>query len=231
MSRERDTDTLTRIDVGPDQPTVKNFTGDDAETHRLDPRAYAPLRVCPQCSLAWEVTGEWCPSCGTAFDKSAREGVRATRVMPARSPSPARVGSRPPLTRSARKRGATPPPPAQKAAKPASNGGAGKIIFTVVVFAAAIAVAFFAGQSTRSSDAEVDRSISQAVNTAKTSAAQSYQAAFDKIQKEAADAVKNARSKALAEGEAKAQQNALDQQDQSQSIFDGVTACVLHGEC
>lgn len=231
MSRERDTDTLTRIDSLPDAPTVKNFTGDDAETHRLDPRAYAPLRVCPECSLAWEVTGEWCPSCGTPFDKSARESVRATRVMPARPVSPARVGAQPPLTRSARRRGAAPPPPAPKAPEQASGGGAGKVVFTVLIFVAAITVAFFAGQSTRSSDAEVDRSISQAVDTAKTSAAQSYQLAFDKIQAEAADAVKKARSQALAEGEAKAQQALDAQKAEGQSIFDKVTQCVISGDC
>jgi hypothetical protein len=225
--RDRDTDTLTRIDHGPDQPTVKNFTGDEAETHKLDPRHYAPLRVCPQCSLAWEVTSEWCPSCGTAFDK----GARVTRVMPARA------ANQPPLTRSARRRGVTPPPPAPK--KAAESSAAGKVIFTVLLFAAAITLAFFIGQSTRSSNAEVDQSISQAVNTAKRSAAQSYQTAFDKIQADAARAVRSARRKALAEGEAKAQQAQVDQaqaeqqdqQLQGQSIFDSVTACVVHGDC
>jgi hypothetical protein len=232
MSRERDTDTLTRIDPLPDAPTVKSsFTGDDAETHKLDPRHYAPLRVCPQCSLAWEVTGEWCPSCGTAFDKTHRESVRATRVMPARPVSPARVGSQPPLTRSARRRGVTPPPPTPKAAKPAKSGGAGKAFFTVLIFAAAIAVAFFVGQSTRPSQAQVDESINQSVQAAKQSAASSYERAFEKMQDQAAAAIKAAREKALAEGEAKAQQDALDNADQSQSIFDGVTACVLHGDC
>ena len=235
MSRERDTDTLTptrstRRDPLPDAPTVKSFTGDDAQTHKLDPRAYAPLRVCPQCSLAWEVTGEWCPSCGTAFDKSARESVRATRVMPARSVSPARVGSQPPLTRSARRRGATPPPPpAAKAAAPAKSGGAGKAIFTVVIFAAAIAVAFFVGQSTRPSQAQVDKSINQSVQAAKQSAANSYRRAFDKMQAQAAAAIEAARSKALAEGEAKAQAD-LETQSQN-SIFDSVTQCVVHGDC
>ncbi|MGH2958572.1 MAG: hypothetical protein ACRDKE_03135 [Solirubrobacterales bacterium] len=232
MSRERDTDTLTRIDQLPDAQTVKSFTGDDAETHRLDPRAYAPLRVCPECSLAWEITGEWCPSCGTAFDKSARESVRATRVMPARPVSPARVGNQPPLTRSARKRGVTPPPPpAAKAAKPASSGGAGKVIFTVAIFAAAITVAFFIGQSTRPSQAQVDQSIEQSVQAAKQSAVKSYSRAFEKLRDQAATAVEEARTKALAEGEAKAQANALDQQAESQSIFDSVTSCVLRGEC
>ncbi|MBI2690945.1 MAG: hypothetical protein HYX29_03230 [Solirubrobacterales bacterium] len=232
MSRERDTDTLTRIDLGPDAPTVKNsFTDPDAETHRLDPRAYAPLRVCPECSLAWEVTGEWCPSCGTAFDKSARESVRATRVMPARSVSPARVGSQPPLTRSARKRGVTPPPAPPKQAKAPQSGGARKVIATVLVFALAITVAFFIGQSTRPSQAQVDQSIEQAVQSAKQSAVNSYERAFAKLRDETAAAVEAARSKALAEGEAKAQANARDAEAESQSIFDSVTNCVLRGEC
>jgi hypothetical protein len=231
MSRERDTDTLTRIDLGPDQPTVKNSTGDEAETHKLDPRNYAPLRVCPECSLAWEITGEWCPSCGTAFDKSARESARATRVMPARPVSPARTGNQRPLTRSARRRGTTPPPPAAKAAAPARSGGAGKVVFTVLVFAAAITVAFFVGQSTRPSQAQVDNSITNAVNSAKRSAAESYSRAFDTLQARAAEAVKQARKKALAEGEANAQQQQLTDQASNQSFFDGVTACVIHGEC
>jgi hypothetical protein len=232
MSRERDTDTLTRIDLGPDQPTVKNaFTGDDAETHKLDPRHYAPLRVCPQCSLAWEVTGEWCPSCGTAFDKTHRESVRATRVMPARPASPARVGSQPPLTRSARKRGVTPPPAPPKQAPAAKRGGAGKFLLTAAIFVVAIAVAFFAGQSSRPSQAQVDKSINSAVASAKQSAANSFARAFEKLQERSAQAVKDARSKALAEGEAKAQQNQLDLQSDNQSFFDGVTACVIHGQC
>lgn len=229
MSRERDTDTLTRIDLGPDAPTVKNSTGDDAETHKLDPRAYAPLRVCPQCSLAWEVTGKWCPSCGTAFDKTARESVRATRVMPARSVSPAPARAQPPLTRSARRRGAVPPPPAPTAAASARSGGAGKVIFTVMLFAAAIAVAFFVGQSTRPSEAQVDKSINQSVQAAKQSAVESYGRAFKKMQAQAAAAIEAARAKALAEGEAKAQ---ADRDTQSQnSIFNSVTECVLHGNC
>lgn len=231
MSRERDTDTLTRIDSLPDAQTVKSFTGDDAETHKIDPRAYAPLRVCPECSLAWEVTGEWCPSCGTAFDKSARESVRATRVMPARSVSPARVGTQPPLSRSARKRGVTPPPAPPKQARQSQSGGAGKLVATVLVFALAITAAFFIGQSTRPSQAQVDQSINTAVDSAKRSAAESYSRAFDTLQKRAAEAVKDARAKALAEGEAKAQQFQADRQADDQSFFDGVTACVLRGEC
>lgn len=232
MSRERDTDTLTRIDLGPDAPTVKQtFTDPDAETHRLDPRAYAPLRVCPECSLAWEVTGEWCPSCGTAFDKSARERVSATRVMPQRPVSPARVGSQPPLTRSARKRGVTPPPTPPKQARAQQSGGAGKLIATVLIFALAITAAFFIGQSTRPSQAQVDQSIETAVASAKQSAVESFNRAFETLQERSAEAIKEARSKALAEGEAKAQQQRDALAAEDRSFFDGVAECVLRGNC
>jgi hypothetical protein len=151
--------------------------------------------------------------------------------MPARPISPARVGSQPPLTRSARRRGATPPPPAPKAAAPAKSGGAGKTIFTVAIFVAAIAIAFLVGQSTRPSQAQVDKSINGAVASAKQSAANSFARAFETLQKRSAAAVKDARAKALAEGEAKAQQQQLDLRADNQSFFDGVTACVVHGDC
>jgi hypothetical protein len=101
----------------------------------------------------------------------------------------------------------------------------------VLVFAAAITVAFFVGQSTRPSQAQVDNSITNAVNSAKRSAAESYSRAFDTLQARAAEAVKQARKKALAEGEANAQQQQLTDQASNQSFFDGVTACVIHGEC
>lgn len=231
MSRDRDTDTLTRIDLGPDAPTIKNFTGDDAETHKIDPRAYAPLRVCSECSLAWEITGEWCPSCGTAFDKSARESVRATRVMPARSVSPARVGSQPPLTRSARKRGVTPPPAPPRQTSAPQSGGAGKLVATMLVFALAVTAAFFIGQSTRPSQAQVDQSIDTAVASAKQSAVESFNRAFETLQQRSAEAIKDARSKALAEGEAKAQQQQDTLQAEDRSFFDGVAECVLRGKC
>jgi hypothetical protein len=228
--RDKDTDTLTRIDAAPDAPTIKSFTGDEAETHKLDPRPYAPMRVCPQCSLAWEVTGEWCPSCGTAFNKASR----ATRVQPAaqvaRRNQPSRRDS---SRRPAAQRGA---PVRQAPAPREKSGGAGKIIFTVLLFVAAIAVAFLVGQSTRPSSAEVDRSTAEAVQTARESAVNSYSRAFKKIQTEAAAAIEAAqrraraqgRAQGLAQGEANAQ--ALQEQD-SQSIFDRVTKCVTTGSC
>jgi hypothetical protein len=234
MSRRRDTDTLTptrrtRRDPLPDAQTVKSFTGDEAETHKIDPRAFAPLRVCPQCSLAWEIAGEWCPSCGTAFDKSAREQSSATRVMPARQLSARSQSGQPPLPRSARRRAASPPtaPPTRSA----KSGGAGKIVLMILLVAGAATLAFFAGQATRPSEAQNDKNISSAVQAARQSAANSYARAFAKFKKQTADAIAAARRKALAEGQAKAQADQLAQQRDQQSIFDSVTGCVLRGQC
>jgi hypothetical protein len=231
MSRERDTDTLTRIDLGPDQPTVKNFAGDEAETHRLDPRHYAPLRVCPECSLAWEITGEWCPSCGTAFDKSARESVRATRVMPARPVSPARVGSQPPLSRSARKRGVKPPPPAPKAAAPAKSGSAGKYFLIAVAFVAAVAIAFLAGQATRLSADQVDQRTAEAAQTARQSAANSYSRAFEKLQAQYEKARQAAVERARAEGLADAQVQQQASEQAGSSVIDKIGRCIVDLQC
>jgi hypothetical protein len=236
MARHNDTDTLTRFDTAPDAPTRKNdFAGDDAETHRLDPRVYAPLRVCPECSLAWETSNKWCPSCGTAFERSVRESSTPTRVMPARP-----AASEPPRKRSARRQTAQSQPrgqgsPPQRQAPAKTGGSAGKNTLFAVLLVAAMIGAFFVGQSTRPSQASVDKSITEAVNTAKQSAVASYQDAFDKMQQQAADAIKDARAKGRAEGQANAQAEAqaqIDEQAQSgQSTFDKVTACVLHGEC
>lgn len=237
MSRERDTDTLTRIDLGPDAPTVRaDSAGSEAETHKLDPRVYAPLRVCPECSLAWETTGKWCPSCGTAFSRAERESSTATRVMPRRP-------AEPPLTRSARRHAAASAAPAAAASggrvsgpprreQPSGSGGSfAKSALVAVLLVGAMAGAFLIGQSTRPSQADVDQSIEQAVDTAKRSAAESYQTAFDKLQAKTEQAIADARSKALAEGQAKAQEQLDAQQQESQSIFDSVTECVLHGNC
>jgi hypothetical protein len=213
MARKEDTDTLTKIDLAPDAPT-----------HKLEPAVFAPLRVCPECSLAWESSGEWCPSCGTAFEKSVRESSTPTRVMPRRV-------SEPPLTRSARRPQQGPPKRAVPAPAPAAGGGFLRNSVLAVIVTTAIAVAFFAGQATRPSQAEVDRSIEQAVNTAKQSAASSYQKAFEKMQAQAAAAIEAARDKALAEGRADAQSQLDAQQAEGRSIFDSVTQCVLHGDC
>jgi hypothetical protein len=240
--RKHDTDTLTRIDqslfeettfdAGPEAPTTKQpgaprgAADPDAETHRLDARVWAPMRVCPQCSLAWEVTGEWCPSCGTPFNKASR----ATRVQPAaqvvRRNQPPRSGS---SRRPAAQRGA---PARQTPAPRKKSNGAGKIIFTVLLFVTAIVVAFLVGQSTRPSSAEVDRNTAEAVQTARRSAANSYSRAFEKIQAEAAAALEAAQKRARAQGLAQGEANAQAQREQdSQSIFDKVTGCVLSGNC
>jgi hypothetical protein len=235
--KKHDTDTLTRFDSAPDAPTVRqDFAGSEAETHRVEPQVFAPLRVCPECSLAWESSGEWCPSCGTAFEKAARESVTATRVMPRRA-------AEPPLARGARRRSqgqrprgqASPaqrPPRREPPARASSSTGSALrgVVFSVLALCAIVA-AFFVGQATRPSQADVDRSINQAVSTAKQSAASSYQKAFEKMQSQAAAAIAAARSKALAEGRADAQSQIDAQQQDSQSLFDNVTQCVLHGQC
>lgn len=216
---EKDTDTLTRIDLTP-----------DAQTHRIEPRAWAPLRVCPECSLAWEVSGEWCPSCGTAFDKQVRESSTATRVMPRRA-------AEPPLSRSARRAASMPPaqgPPRRAAAAPPPadrpRSGA-KTVLTVLAVGLAVVAAFFAGQLSRPTDSEIDRSTNEAVQTARQSAAKSYRRAFDQMQQQAQTAIEAARAKGVAEGAANAQQQAQEQLDSSQGVFDRVTQCVLHGDC
>lgn len=231
MSRKRDTDTLTQIDLGPDQPTIRQgFAGSEDETHKIDPRAYAPLRVCPECSLAWEITGEWCPSCGTAFEKSVRDSSTATRVMPRRP-------GEPPLNRSARRRAGAAPAPQlvkqspRRAPQQKSTGSMARNTLLAILVVFGMAGAFILGQSTRQSQAEVDRSIDQAVSTAKQSAANSYKKAFDEMQAQAATAIEAARKKGVAEGQANAQSQIEAQQQDSQSLFDNVTQCVLHGQC
>lgn len=241
MARERDIDARTRVDRTPEDPTlVSDFDGSDEETHQLDPRVWAPLRVCPQCSLAWEVSGEWCPSCGTAFDKSARERQQqATRVMPHRvSETGGHRKAEPPLNRSARRaraEGRPAPasvrqgPPVRR--EPPKKSGAGKIVLTVVAFSAAIVVAFFVGQLSRPTDSQIDKSVNEAVQTARNSAAASYEKAFKTMQQRTAKAIEDARQKGIAEGQAALQAQADAQQQDNQSIWDDVTSCVLRGEC
>lgn len=236
MAKKHDTDTLTRLDAAPDAPTVRqDLAGSEGATHKLDPRAYSPLKVCPECSFAWETSAEWCPSCGTPFAKTRRESANATRVMPRRQ-------AEPPLTRSARRRNAQAAAaqasaPRRQAGPPVrephvAKGSSGvKGVLLAILAVAAIAGAFLAGQQTRQSQAEVDRSIDQAVATAKQSAANSYKTAFEKMQAQAAAAIEAARKKGLAEGEANAQQQLDAQQQDNQSLFDSVTNCVLRGDC
>jgi hypothetical protein len=206
MAKKHDTDTQTRIDPAPDAPTLRqDFAGGAGAGHRLEPRAYSPLRVCPQCSLAWETSGRWCPSCGAAFE---RENDGGTRVATSRPGGP-------PLRR-----------------QPRTTGTAfGRALLLAAAALIALSAAFFAGQASRPSQAQVDRSIEQAVNTAKQSAAASYRKAFDQMQAEAAAAIEAARKKGVAEGQASVEQQLEAQQQEGRSIFDSVTACVLDGDC
>lgn len=240
MSRERDRTAHTRIDETPDAPTVRSeFTGSDEATHQIDPRVWAPLRVCPQCSLAWEVAGEWCPSCGTAFDKSVREKQHATRVMPHRvSETGGHRKAEPPPKRSARStRDAAAPapksvrqgPPVRR--EPKQSSGTARVVFTTVAVAAAIVAAFFVGQLSRPTDAQIDKSVNDAVSTARRSAAASYDKAFQKMQQRTQKAIEDARQKGIAEGQAALQAQAEAQKQDNQSIWDSVTRCVLGGDC
>lgn len=206
MAKKRDTDTLTRIDPTPDAPTLRqDFAGGAGATHRLEPRAYPPLRVCPQCSLAWETSGRWCPSCGTAFERGSATTTRAVSRRP----------GEPPLRH-----------------RPQTSGRSlGRALLLVAAMIVALTVAFFAGQATRPSQSQVDRSIEQAVATARQSAAASYQKAFDKMQAQTALAIEAARRKGLAEGQADAREQIEAQQQEGRSLFDSVTDCVLRGEC
>lgn len=242
MSRERDRTARTRIDRAPEdetrrQPAVDRFDGDDAETHQIDPRVWAPLRVCPQCSLAWEVSGEWCPSCGTAFDKSAREKQQqATRVMPHRvSETGGHRKADPPARRRGRSDGRPVPASVRQGQpvrrEPKQKSGTGKVVFTTLAVCAAVVAAFFVGQLTRPTDAQIDKSVGDAVQTARRSAAASYETAFKKMQDRTAKAIEAARQKGIAEGQAAADARAQAQQQDNQSIWDSVTGCVLNGNC
>jgi hypothetical protein len=233
---DEDTDTLTRIDDIADAETIKAHAADpDAETHQLDPRVWSPLRVCPQCSLAWEVNGDWCPSCGTAFDKTLREAAaQPTRVMP-RQPRPRRgeamtaaearrrSAGEPPLKRSAR-RGTPPPPP-----PPSSNGFAGvaKLVAVILLVGAVAAIAFTAGQQSRPSQAEVDGRITQATNTARASAVASLNRLKAEFERRRDAAVKKARAQGIADAQA---QNEADQQA-SDSVIDKIGRCLVDLNC
>lgn len=241
--KNSDTDTLetvldhTRLDDAPDAPTIHaGFQGDDAETHNLDPRIWAPLKVCPQCSMAWESTGEWCPSCGTAFDRSS-ERVKATRVMPAeRQRARAASGQRsrrpgePPLSRSGRRNG--PPPRARKQAAPApKRGGTGasvaKGFALLAVFAVAVTAAFYIGQQSRPSQSDLDNATQQAADTARKSAAESLRRFQDELRKQRDAAVARARAQGRSEGQAEAQATA----ETSDSLIDKISRCVVDFSC
>lgn len=242
-----DTDTLTLIDEIADAATIKQHAIDpDAPTHRLEARVIAPLRVCPACSRAWEVTGEWCPSCGTAFDVSANDAAtmvsdNATRVMPGRtgqrdavraprSRGQARVSNRQsttgkPAVANRRAGGDHRPPHAASIDGRDGAGGGFKIVATIIAFTLALAFAFVLGQETRASKDEVDQRISEAVQQTKDSAKASFEREFeqqrDRLQAEFNQRVKAAEAKAREQGRADAQA-----QNEGGGVVDTLERCL-----
>ncbi len=207
----------------------QNFDDRDAETHKLDPRVWAPLRVCPQCSLAWESTGSWCPSCGTAFDLRERETrvnaeQNVTRVMPGRTGEQASARTPRPRrgTQSQAGRGNTAErrvahghggrgnaTASNQVASGGRSNGALKLIATIVAFSLAIVLAFAIGQETRASKEEVDAQIAEAVEQTKSSAVASFRRSFeeqrDRLQTEFNQRVKAAEESARQQGRADAE--------------------------
>lgn len=231
-SPDSDTDTLTMIDEIADAATIKQHATDpDAPTHRLDARVFAPLRVCPACSRAWEVAGEWCPSCGTGFDVSAhddtaRRSESATRVMPgrtgqrnvARAPrerGKARAVDRSSATRkqpmAQRRQEVAHRPPSSPSTdgRDGAGGGGFKIVATIVAFSLLVAFAFVLGQETRASKDEVDQKIAEAVQQTRDSARASFEREFNeqraRLQTEFNQRVKEAEAQALERGRSDAQ--------------------------
>lgn len=231
-----DTDTLTLVDDIADRETVKRFAIDpDAPTHRMEPRVFAPLRVCPSCSRAWEVTGDWCPSCGTSFDVDDQPTVRSPRTR-ATVVKPGRTGE----VRAARRSSSSTGPkvaakdvrgPGGRGGAPVANGraeksggGATKVIATIVAFSLAVAFAFVLGQETRASKEEVDQRIEEAVQQTKDSAVASFQREFeqqrDRLQTEFNERVKAAEAKAREQGRADAEVN------QEGGVIDSLERCL-----
>lgn len=244
--KKHDTDTLerltavdaTRLDQAPDDETVlADFGGSEDATHRLDPRVWSPLKVCPQCSLAWESDGEWCPSCGTAFDRS-KERVQATRVMPAeRQAARARRAAEPPLSRSGRRNPsaaqraprASGPPKRQATPPPSTSVGASiaKAFMIFALFAVAVTGAFYVGQQSRPSQAEVDQSVSEATDTARQSAVESLKRLQAEFEEKRAAAVAKARE----EGRNAAQAEAQATEEASGSLIDKIGQCIVNLNC
>jgi uncharacterized membrane protein YvbJ len=175
------------------------------------------LRVCPQCSLAWETDAEWCASCGTAFDARDRESV--TRVRPGRTGE--RAAARNPRSRRApaaqtRKTGerAAAHAPIGRTSKPRAKAAkaprrrSGGWAFAMVVIAM-VPVAFLLGQQTRPSKAQVDQTIKQAVElntrSAEASAQRTLQRQKHRLQVEFNARVKAAEAQAYSEGKANAE--------------------------
>lgn len=222
--KDRDTDTLTRIDPTPDAPTIRQDAGADTErTHKIEPRVFSPLRVCPECSFAWETEAEWCPSCGTAFNAKLRSRpARRTAVRQTqRQPTPRAVA--PPRRRD----GAGRRSPAEPAPQ---NSGAGKVVATTVLIVALVVAAFFAGQQTRASKEEVDRSVAEAVQNTKESAVASFEREFneqrDRLQTEFNERVKNAEAKAREQGRSQGQAEVQGQQ--GEGTLDRLERCLAN---
>jgi hypothetical protein len=213
----------TVLDAVADRATIKQHAVDpDAETHKLDPRFWAPLRVCPQCSLAWETDADWCASCGTAFDARDREteisasAAEPTRVRPGRTGErsaarrPRARRAAPSTTRNTGERAAAHAPSTRNAApqpRPSRKVRSGGWALAIVLLAI-IPLAFVLGQSTRQSHAEVNAQIDQAVKTntqsALASAQRSLQRQRNQLQREFNTRVTAAEQQAYAEGKANA---------------------------
>lgn len=218
MDRPSTAETL--LESSADAATIKQFAVDpNAETHKLDPRIYAPLRVCPQCSLAWETEAEWCVSCGTAFD--ARDRESATRVRPGRT------GERPAARNARARRAATSSPrnteeraavhqaPRRKqpvrSAAPAARRSAGSFFGWLALFLLIpiAMLAFIAGQNTRPTKAEVNNEIKTAVDqntrSAIASAQRELQRQKNRLQAAFNERVIKAEARAFSEGKSNAE--------------------------
>lgn len=222
--KDRDTDTLTRIDPTPDAPTIRQEADSGIErTHKLEPRVFSPLRVCPECSFAWETEAEWCPSCGTPFNAKlrTRPARRTAARQTQRQPTPRAVA--PPRRRD----GAGRRPVAEPAPQ---SSGTGKVIATTILIVALVVAAFFAGQQTRASKEEVDRSVAEAVQNTKESAVASFEREFndqrDRLQAEFNERVKNAEAKAREQGRNQGQAEA--QGKQGEGTLDKLERCLTN---
>ena len=192
----------------------------EAETHKLDPRYLAPLRVCPQCSLAWETDAEWCASCGTAFD--ARERQRD------RNPRSRRRVAAAGTTRNTGERAAAHAPAGRnsqpRAAVPTQTRRGGWAL--AVILLAIIPLAFLLGQQTRASKSEVNAKIEQALDLNRRSAYESAQRTLqrqrNRLQAEFNRRVRTAEQKAYADGTANAQAQ------QRNSLTDDLKRCIAN---
>ncbi|MGH2906227.1 MAG: hypothetical protein ACRDKI_05595 [Solirubrobacterales bacterium] len=218
-------DKETRIDSSPDNPTIKDVAA-DAETHQLDPRYWAPLLVCPQCSLAWETDAGWCPSCGTAFERAATESSPPRRARSRTSGAANRGNRSSSTTRNTGERAAAHPPAPRRAGK-AGRGSRGLAIAACLLLVPAAALGFLAGQQSRPSQAEVDRQTAKAVDQAKLSAFHSFQRNFAKqrakLQAEVERRAAAAAAQGFAQGKANAEQEA---QQQAGDFTDNIKQCI-----